>query len=159
MPHCHMSVYMSVSNLWFFFWRCHPCCFFSFRGGFREVARIKGKQGLPRSGCNDSTSTQCDHEAHAYVDIVIFACTRACALVMSSHACAILTPRCFMPRQGKPHTHSPLRLTKLSPPMHFPLLRYPLAPLHLVVVCEALTSSSLSPLTRTTPTPRFIYSP
>ena len=31
-------------------------------------------------------------------------------------------------------THSPLPLTKLSPPIHVPLLRYPLPPLHRVCV-------------------------
>jgi hypothetical protein len=30
------------------------------------------------------------------------------------------------------HTHSPITLTNLSPPIHFPLLRYPLPPIHLV---------------------------
>ena len=35
--------------------------------------------------------------------------------------------------QGRQHPiHSPLPLTTLSPPIHFPLLRYPLPPLHLV---------------------------
>ncbi len=32
------------------------------------------------------------------------------------------------------YTHSPLPLTNLSSPLHFPLLRYPLPPIHLVCV-------------------------
>ena len=46
------------------------------------------------------------------------------------------TPTEHLEIDGTPissHAHSPIPLTNLSPPLHFPLLRYPLPPLHLVV--------------------------
>ena len=54
------------------------------------------------------------------------------------------------------HTYT-LTLTNLSPPIHFPLLRYPFpAP---PSVCEASTFSSFSSLSLTTPTPIHIFPP
>ncbi len=55
------------------------------------------------------------------------------------------------------HTHSPLPHTNLSPPIHFPLPRYPLPPLHPPPsVCEAFTSSSFTFASHHTDTPFYI---